>query len=194
MTTLALIPYPVKVTSLPGKFILDENVCLQIADGLKSSAGILTNTFRMCGINIHDAGPGGKTKISVELDDSLSAMGEEGYQLTILKDAINIRAYKKAGAFYAIQTLLQLCPAQIYQQDASWVFGPIELPCLSITDRPRFIWRGLHLDVVRHFMPLDFIKKFLSLMAVHKLNTFHWHLTDHEGWRIEIKNYPQFLN
>lgn len=117
------------------------------------------------------------------------SMAEEGYGLAIDASHVYIRAATNAGAFYALQTLRQLLPPQIYSTEkveSRWV-----LPAVTIEDYPRFGWRGLHLDVGRHFMPLPFIKKYIDLLAVHKMNRFHWHLTEDQGWRIEIKQYPK---
>ncbi len=113
----------------------------------------------------------------------------EGYELEVTAQAVLIRARTAAGAFYGIQTLRQLFPAQINGnlglKEVEWL-----APCCKISDAPRFQYRGLHLDVARHFFTVDFIKRYIDLLAIHKLNTFHWHLTDDQGWRIEIKKYP----
>ncbi len=108
----------------------------------------------------------------------------EGYSLSIGTSGAKIIADKEAGAFYAAQTLLQLL-------DQAYRSGEERIQHVEISDRPRFAWRGLHLDVSRHFRSVEFIKKYLDAMARFKLNTFHWHLTDDQGWRIEIKKYPK---
>jgi len=124
---------------------------------------------------------------SLHADPSL---GEEGYQLSVTNSSVTVSAVKPAGLFYGMQTINQLLPAEIEGTSTStkitWT-----LPGVEIKDKPRFTWRGMHLDVGRHFMPLDFIKKYIDAMAMHKLNTFHWHLTEDQGWRIEIKKYPK---
>lgn len=120
-----------------------------------------------------------------------AALGEEGYQLDVNESQVIIKANTAKGAFYGMQTLLQLLPAQIYgntKQSASFAW---HIPQVSIEDVPRFAYRGLHLDVARHFFSVDFIKRYIDLMAMHKKNQFHWHLTDDQGWRIEIKKYPK---
>jgi hexosaminidase len=96
---------------------------------------------------------------------------------------VEIRALKPAGVFYGCQTLLQLLSKT---SEGKW-----QIPCVEIEDYPRFRWRGMHLDVCRHFMPAEFVKKYIDLLAMHKMNTLHWHLTDDQGWRIEIKKYPK---
>ncbi len=114
----------------------------------------------------------------------------EGYLLEVKPNAILIRARTAAGAFYAVQTLRQLFPADINRPKAVARKNGWTAPCCIIQDEPRFVYRGLHLDVSRHFFPVSFIKKYIDVLAAHKLNTFHWHLTDDQGWRIEIKRYP----
>jgi hexosaminidase len=102
---------------------------------------------------------------------------------------VKIRAFAPAGIFYGLQTLRQLLPASAFRRAASATVWRI--PCLEIEDQPRFAWRGSHLDVGRHFMPKETILKHLDLLALHKLNVFHWHLTEDQGWRLEIKKYPK---
>jgi len=119
-----------------------------------------------------------------------SKLGDEGYQLEVKPAKITISANKEAGLFYGVQTLLQLLPAEIYkssvQADFAW-----EIPAVLIKDKPVFQWRGAHLDVCRHYFPVEFVKKYIDILAMHKLNVFHWHLTEDQGWRIEIKKYPK---
>ena len=127
--------------------------------------------------------------ISVELDDTLK-VGRDGYKLSVNSNRIRIIGKTEAGAFYGVQSLRQLLPFEIYSKtafyDKKWRVEAVE-----IEDWARFEWRGMHLDVCRHFMPVDFVKKFIDLMAMHKMNKFHWHLTEDQGWRIEIKKYPR---
>ncbi|MCC8036482.1 MAG: family 20 glycosylhydrolase, partial [Rikenellaceae bacterium] len=117
-------------------------------------------------------------------------LAEEGYKLEINKKGVEVRASTLRGFLYAIQTIKQLLPAEIYgltpAPQLSW-----ELPYVTIDDAPRFSYRAMHLDVARHFFPVEVVKRYLDMMAVHKLNTFHWHLTDDQGWRIEIERYPE---
>jgi hexosaminidase len=121
-----------------------------------------------------------KAVISVARYDSLIE-NPEAYTLEVTADAIIIGAGEEAGLFYAFQTLMQL----IYPSREA-VSGTISIPCVKISDSPHYRWRGMHLDVSRHFFPKEFIFRMLDAMAMHKLNTFHWHLTDDQGWRIEI--------
>jgi hexosaminidase len=116
--------------------------------------------------------------------------GDEGYELVVGEDSITITAATPAGAFYGVQTLRQLLPVEMESksrvESVKWI-----VPRVTIADRPAYRWRGLMLDVGRHFQNVAYIKRLLDLMALHKLNTFHWHLTEDQGWRIEIKKYPK---
>ena len=117
-------------------------------------------------------------------------LGEEGYRLKVEKKGVTIDATNPVGLFYAVQTLFQLLPSQI--MSVKKVDGIVlKMPAVKIFDKPRFSYRGMHLDVGRHFMPVEFIKQYIDLLAMFKLNTFHWHLTEDQGWRIEIKKYPK---
>ncbi|MEP6763764.1 MAG: beta-N-acetylhexosaminidase [Gemmatimonadaceae bacterium] len=114
----------------------------------------------------------------------------EGYQMEVNATAVVIRASDAAGAYYGLETFKQLLPPDIYRnaplKSTHWL-----APSVHIEDAPRFGWRGMHLDVARHFMPKEFVKKYIDLLARHKMNRFHWHLTEDQGWRIEIKKYPK---
>jgi len=123
-----------------------------------------------------------KGNILIQLNHPFDAeIGNEGYNLSIKNDRVFLNANTTAGLFYGIQSIWQLLTANEGNT----------LPCLDITDYPRFGWRGMHLDVSRHFMPAEFIYKFIDYIAMHKMNVFHWHLVDDQGWRIEIKKYPK---
>lgn len=126
--------------------------------------------------------PPGNGAIILTLDKEVKH--EEGYRLAIGEN-LQLAGRKPQGVFYGVQTLIQL----IYDSGDS--ANAIVLPAMEIEDFPRFSWRGMHLDVSRHFFDKEFIKKYLDILALHKMNTFHWHLTDDQGWRIEIKKYPQ---
>lgn len=120
---------------------------------------------------------------------SSTGLGSEGYKLNSNTRYLKITAETEAGIFYGLQTLMQLLPVEIYSKQV--VEQKWKIPVCIIEDKPRFSWRGMHLDVSRHFFGIDFIKKYIDLLAIHKLNVFHWHLTDDNGWRIEIKKYPE---
>ncbi|WP_439182288.1 beta-N-acetylhexosaminidase [Carboxylicivirga taeanensis] len=122
-------------------------------------------------------------------DHQLDSLSNEGYVLNITDETVSIKAAGPQGLFYAVETIRQLLPADIKSTQ-----NELSLPAGTITDRPRFEWRGMHLDVSRHFMPKEFIKKYIDYLAMHKLNVFHWHLVDGIGWRIEIKSHPELTD
>jgi hexosaminidase len=145
------------------------------------------------------------TSIFPSDEDRSTLRYKEGYVLHITTDKVTITSCEPAGAFYGIQTVLQLFSPNIYRQaptlkpqqststsasTSTSTSNPWQLPCVHITDYPRFVWRGLHLDVCRHFLPKEFLFKYINLIALHKLNIFHLHLTEDQGWRFESKKYP----
>jgi hexosaminidase len=117
----------------------------------------------------------------------------EGYELKITPDAILIKASNEAGAFYAVQSLRQLFPVE-FETASSAKLDEIRIPAVEISDYPEFSYRGMHLDVARHFFPKEFIKKYISYLAMLKMNYFHWHLTEDQGWRIEIEQFPRLTS
>lgn len=125
--------------------------------------------------------------ITIGIDDSCQ---EEGYTLAITTDGINVKARTTAGFYYAFQTIKKILPAnvmaRVYKANTTY-----SLPCVTITDEPRFGYRGFMLDVSRHFFSVDELKRMIDIMAAYKMNRFHWHLTDDQGWRAEIKRYPR---
>jgi hexosaminidase len=189
-----IIPLPADLTLATGTFMLNANTVViadhdalavanffarEIAPATGYPLRIVTNTNN----------PVPKNSILLTHTGTDMKLGEEGYLLQISPTNITIRASTDAGFFYAVQSLRQLFSPFIFnrqtQAHRAW-----KLPALTIRDYPRFAYRGLSVDVARHFIPTDQIKRLLDLMALHKLNKFQWHLTDDEGWRIEIKKYP----
>ena len=128
----------------------------------------------------------GKAVLVFELSNDIV---KEGYAIEVSKNKVYVKASDFNGVLYAIETIKQMLPVDIYTKKPC-DGGDWTLPYMRIEDHPRFAYRGLHLDVARHFFNVDQVKKYLDIMAIHKLNTFHWHLTDDQGWRIEIKKYP----
>ncbi len=118
---------------------------------------------------------------------------DEGYRLTVNDRLVRIEGRTAQGVFYGIQTLRKSLPIilETERNDNSGVTNQVELPAVVINDQPRFAYRGMHLDVSRHFFGIDVVKEYLDIMALHNMNTFHWHITDDQGWRIEIKKYPK---
>jgi hexosaminidase len=188
-----IIPRPVKLTAGSGRYILSKRTVIstdtasasighQLARYLEPATGM---TFR-----VQTAGPAPAGSISLRRDRTLTRLGEEGYLLDVRATGVSARANGAAGLFYALQTIRQLLPAEIFREatvdGVEWT-----MPAVSIEDYPRFPWRGGHLDVGRHFQPKEFVKKYIDLLALHKMNTFHWHLTEDQGWRLEIKQYPK---
>lgn len=123
-----------------------------------------------------------RNSISLGLEKMESAIAG-AYHLQVNRTGVQIKGDGAIGAFYGVQSLVQLLPVEKKKE--------LTVPALEIEDQPRFAYRGMHLDVGRHFYPIDFIKKFIDYIALHKMNTFHWHLTEDQGWRIEIKKYPK---
>lgn len=144
---------------------------------------------RWSGLQVAASGAAG---ITLAIDPALQgAVGDEGYRLSSSAAGVTIHAATPAGVFYGVQTLRQLLPPDMEQGGLRSAGGRAEVAAVEITDRPRFAWRGALLDVGRHFFPAADVKRFLDQMALHKLNVLHWHLTEDQGWRIEIKKYPK---
>ncbi len=179
----AVIPKPVAMDLTGGSFGLGPELTIVAQGSLGVEADYLTRCLNEGAFSKTEvrgsAGPGRSIRLSLDGAD----LPPEGYRLEVLSDRVDLTGADVAGVFHGIQTLLHLLPAT-GTKDPS-------LPCLTITDHPRFAWRGMHLDVCRHFFPVDFVKKYIDLLARYKMNRFHWHLTDDQGWRIEIKRYPK---
>lgn len=190
--SLNLVPWPAQVYVGSGSFTLTERSGILAGRGADAVAkqlrGWLTPATGF-------ALPISKRRgdVSLVVDSTLKGtLGNEGYRLKVESTGVSIVGSTEAGLFYGCQTLRQLLPATNFsptKADSSWM-----APCVEIVDRPRFRWRGAHLDVCRNFMPKAWILKYLDLLAAHKFNRFHWHLTDDQGWRIEIKKYPKLTS
>jgi len=183
---MSIIPAPVSVKKATGEFVLSSETVL-LADSVTNKAVIFLAGYLQNKEMLHIKLKPNIAKNSAASSLVLTSAGTDnlpvdGYRLTITPQQIII-AGKGAGLFYGIQTLIQLMPAQRG--------AVVKLPCVQIEDYPRFGYRGLMLDVCRHFFSVEFVKKYIDLMAAYKLNNFHWHLTDDQGWRIEIKKYPR---
>ncbi|OYV04170.1 MAG: hypothetical protein CFE26_18340, partial [Verrucomicrobiales bacterium VVV1] len=182
---LPLIPQPKSVEMKDGSFSLPDTVGIRMPAELKNEGSYLDQRLKS-GLG-HPVSASGESAIKLSISSGLPA---DGYVLNVAPSGVSIEGQNATGVFYGIQTLLQLLPPQVYGKDAN---SPIKasLPLVTIHDSPALPWRGLHLDSARHFMPKEFVMKLLDLMAIHKLNRLHWHLVDSEGWRREIKKYPQ---
>jgi hexosaminidase len=190
---IAIIPQPVALTPGPGRFQLTPRTVIwtdqasasvghQLARYLEPATGFT--------LRVQTTGTAPAGAIQLRRDPTLKRLGSEGYTLTVGAGRVVARAPELAGLFYAVQTMRQLLPPEIFREaplpKIDW-----SMPAVTIEDMPRFGWRGAHLDVGRYFMPKEFVKKYIDLLALHKLNTFHWHLTEDQGWRLEITQYPK---
>ncbi|MCS3801415.1 family 20 glycosylhydrolase [Niastella sp. OAS944] len=180
----AVIPLPVTMTPSTGSFIIDGTTKIVVTDSaLNKMAGLLNGYVLAYGnkpLSKTTITPGNNF-ISLSID-STGIPHKEGYLLHVDKKSIRCIGHDASGVLYGLQTLRQLWQAGK---------GSIEVPCYTINDDPRFAYRGMALDVSRHLFPVSFIKKYIDWLALYKFNTFHWHLTDDQGWRIEIKKYPR---
>ena len=190
--TIAIVPRPESLTVGKGRFVINANTVIYTdaasADiARRFAASLLPGTGLAIPVRV---GTAPATGIVLQRSRSLTRLGDEGYELSVTSRRVSIRAKERAGVFYGLQTVRQLLPAEVFREakvdSVAWV-----IPAVRIVDRPRFAWRGAHLDVGRHFMPKEFVKKYIDLIALQKMNTFHWHLTEDQGWRIEIKKYPR---
>jgi hexosaminidase len=183
-----LIPYPQKVEWLDGNFLLSGTTSINCSSG-KLKDYFVSRIVVETGLNI-DLKSKNSTgcKIILIIDSLGSNANKEAYELTVTTDTIKITAASEEGLFRGIQTLFQLIPAddKVKKNNSN-----IRISCCKIIDSPAFTWRGLNLDCARHFMTKDFIKRYIDILAYYKFNILHWHLTDDQGWRIEIKKYPQ---
>lgn len=191
--SLAIIPAPVSITELEGNFILTakSRIILSVNDDeTKLAADFLAGLVRNpTGIDlpVTEGKKAAKNSIFMVLDTAVRH--DEGYVLTVTPKNISIRAKTAAGLFYGAQTLRQLMPVEV--ESPTQVEGlVISVPACIIEDEPRFGYRGMHLDVGRHMFPIGYIKRYIDMIALHKMNRFHWHITEDQGWRIEIKKYP----
>jgi hexosaminidase len=186
-----IIPLPVQVKPSPGEFWLTTATEIVTDPANRWNADYLQALLAApSGLPLRIAGQAGSNSIRLLLDPGLEALGPDGYRLTVTPSAITLAGSTTTGVFYAIQSLRQLLPVEVEQRlPVSGVDWRVE--CLEIDDRPRFAWRGFMLDEGRHFQGRETVLQLLDLMALHKLNLFHWHLTEDQGWRIEIKKYPR---
>ena len=194
-SAISVIPMPVSLQTDPGHFTLPGSVLIEAPDRkdlaltLESLASHLSIPTGSTVVLRTKPAPAATIRLILgKVADT--ALGAEGYRLTVAPDKITIRAAQPAGLFYGVQTLLQLFPKEIEskerQKGVNW-----QAPCVTIMDRPRFSWRGLMLDVSRHFFTKDEVKSFIDEMVRYKYNLLHMHLTDDEGWRVEIKSLPK---
>ncbi len=187
-----IIPVPMEMTADTSRsFVLDtKTVFVSADDSTRKIASFFAEKIsKSTGYPINLADKAQDNCINLSIDPSLP-LNSEGYKLHVEEDQVIITGTSAASVFYGMQTFMQLLPAEIESTevvtDVDW-----KSPCVEITDQPRFAYRGVHLDPSRHFVDVEFIKKQIDVWAMFKVNTMHWHLTDDQGWRIEIKKYPE---
>jgi hexosaminidase len=192
---ISVIPQPLSMQELPGKFKINnltkitydtgnsdlKSVGLQFSDQVKKLTGYALKVLPA-------AGNAGSNVIVLTTKNAVDSLGDEGYTLVANETSVRISGKKANGVFYGAQTLYQLLPVK--GKSYAFVKAPL-IPAVKIADKPRFGWRGMMLDVGRYFYSVEFVKKYIDYLALHKLNVFHWHLTEDHGWRIEIKKHPR---
>lgn len=195
-----IIPKPVSAEQHSGVFEITKATPVYLGDGSVETAklgAMLTSLINSAAWYELEAGEGSPaesdTAIYLQLDKGGDYPHPEAYTLEIRENKVHLSSGSHAGLFYGIQTLRQLLPEEVEHTDPSLTPQNIRwtLPASTITDYPRFNYRGMHLDVARHFFDVEFVKHYIDLLAMHKMNRFHWHLTEDQGWRIEIKKYPK---
>jgi len=184
-----IIPKPEKLSITKGRFLLNSKTKIICIASLTQEAEYLSKILNTTlGVDLTiDSSANNRENIKLELDHTIN--NSEGYKLSVEYDAIVISGKTATGIFYGIQSLRQLLPVEIENGDNDAI--EITIPAVEINDSPRYAYRGMHLDVGRHFFSVASVKKYIDLIAMHKMNTFHWHLTEDQGWRIEIKKYPK---
>ncbi|RSK31665.1 glycoside hydrolase family 20 protein [Hymenobacter metallilatus] len=194
-SSISLIPQPVRLRAGSGSFAITPATTIYIdpqneelrAIGLALGQQLKQATGMQPPVKPATVGKPVTGGIFLTLQRPVDTLGAEGYTLHVQPARVVLAANTPQGVFLGLQTIGQLLPAQ---RGA----GAVRLPAVEVVDKPRYKWRGMHLDVSRHFFPVEFIKKYIDYLARHKMNTFHWHLTDDQGWRIEIKKYPRLTS
>ena len=181
-----VVPLPQRVENQKGApFVLNAEVRIVAPEGLRREAAFLHDYLQeLTGLDLSVISRREKKERCIALSVSPKVSEKEGYLLTVSQRSVTIEGGSAAGVFYGIQTLRKSIGGGTFQ----------ELPAVMISDAPRFSWRGMHLDCSRHFFPVPFVKKFIDLLAMHNMNIFHWHITDDQGWRIEIEKWPKLVS
>jgi hexosaminidase len=194
---VGIIPAPLKMETKQGNFTLSPTTSIYILNkGEQSTADFLNSYLKEhhgFSLKVVSKEPSSNFISFVTPQFFRKPDNEERYTLNVTANSILIQGDGKAGTFYGMQTLIQLLPMPTSDKLALKA-QKFSIPCVSIDDQPRFPYRGMHLDVSRHFFPISYVKKYIDYIALHKMNRFHWHLTDDQGWRIEIKKYPRLTS
>src|SRR5215470_69517 len=196
VSSINIVPLPVSVVPKTGSFIVSSKTLIELSsyneDASRAAVFLSQAITTPAGFKVPLAkkASGGnviRLKLAAKPDNTL---GDEGYKLLVTPNAVIVSANKPAGLFYGVQTILQLLPKEIESKtqvkNVSW-----KIPAVEITDYPRFAWRGLMFDVARHFFTKEQVKEYIDDMVKYKYNLLHLHLTDDQGWRIEIKSLPK---
>jgi len=192
--TSTVIPQPVRLVPGSGSFAITPETKIYVGpknDELRRIGQSLSQEIqRATGVQppVVATAPGKQSAgaIYLKLTAPADTLGAEGYTLSVQPSRVVLAANQPQGLYLGTQTIRQLLPAQRT--------AGASLPAVEVADKPRYAWRGMHLDVSRHFFSTEFVKKYIDYLALHKMNTFHWHLTDDQGWRIEIKKYPKLTS
>lgn len=191
--TVPIIPAPMKVEARKGNFELIAASRIRADREFRNEAQLLAARLRPAtGFPLKINSAAERSTGDILLLKSDAPLGAEGYELSVTSSNVVIRAPTAAGIFFGSQSLLQLLPPGIFSAHVTNIDW--QIPCVEIKDQPRFAWRGFMLDVSRHFFTKKEVEQVLDLMALYKMNTFHWHLVDDQGWRIQIKKYPKLTS
>ena len=191
--TVSIVPLPQKCVEKKGHFTITDKTMIYLTEETEemlNAVSVINDLLkRSAGYQLNITSKPQKSNV-IDCRINKNIIEDEAYKLFVSKSSIKIEAKNPIGIFYALQSVRQLLPASI--ESSSVISEKIkwEVPCVEIEDAPAFSYRGLMLDVSRHFKSKEFVKRYIDLLSFHKLNTFHWHLTDDQGWRIEIKKYP----
>lgn len=182
-----IIPKPAEMTTQQGTFVINSKTKLIVKDAQSQTSATFLNEFLrdVYGFQLATSKVAAPNAISLSVNKGMSnTLG--AYKFGSSKTGVEITGANPEGVFYGVQTLIQLLPVE--------KASALSIPLVQVKDEPRFGYRGMHLDVGRHFFPVSYIKKYIDYIAMHKMNYFHWHLTEDQGWRIEIKKYPKLTS
>jgi hexosaminidase len=191
--TINIIPQPVRVQPGKGQFLITKKTVIAARDEEDRRTAKVFNDYlkQAYGFTLDIDRQENKNYIRLSTKKFIKAPDKDAYTLKVAKEGITIEGDTYAGTFYGIQTLIQLLPTAA---NATSKTANFSVPFVTVSDYPRFNYRGMHLDVGRHFFPASYVKRYIDFIALHKMNYFHWHLTEDQGWRIEIKKYPELTS